>query len=1486
MSDDRYGIEIDVDATDGVKAFQQLEKAEASARKESEKLSNALIRQQQVTAAASRKAATAQKAQQTQIERIGRAQLSYASAASKLGGQYGDDTRALAAKVAAQRASEAATRALTAEEAKHYQSLSNTRYALYDASQAYFGLSAALMAGGTAAIAFNTQFDKSFSSVRRTTLATGSTLSDLRSELVGLSTEMPTSFDSISQIATIGAQLGVATGDLTNFTELVSQFSATTNVSVDETAKGLGRLAQLTKTAGYEYENLGSSIYQVGITSVATEKEILDMASEIATSGNLAGFANYQIVALAGALASLGVQPEAARGSLMRIFNTIETGATEGGKKLDELASISGMTAQKFAETWGSDAQAAFTAFVNGLGKIQREGGNTNSTLKDLGISAVRDIRTLEILANNTGVYANALRESESAYASGTALQEGYAIQMQNLADKLTILGNTLKAIADSVGQAFGPTLMSAADAAKGLADILLKVVDSPIGKFLAASAVGFAMAAGAALAYQGAMMVVKASVAALTVSVQGIQSNSALLAGGLKGLAVEFYNTARAMNTTSVAARSTGTALAGTAAENYVAQRALQGTAASAGLASAAVKGLKTTLSVTVIGAALVLLPEVINEISNAFKSGAEKATDYFGTLDSLDSAIAKDTEIWKKTGEHIGLVKGELKSAATETATYSNVVGDAGVAQKTFGGSTDNATQSIKDQTIALGENSKAAYVSYLAQNKDFSEAYTKSRDELKKLGFDMGKYIEATLKGTGDIYLSQFSTKVKALLREAAPNGDDPTLTREAQGYSELIGLLDKMKNGSAALDQKSKDLANTQLFAADAGLKLANSEDQANDSTGALTGKMTEYVNSATQSVSAALSVNQAIADLSTSLAQNGNSFSTYSEAGRSNLNALKSTLDTLATSAGDNSQVFAANIIGIVETLQSNGTVISGDLNFLVDLMQQTFGNSWGIDLDTSAARADLASFIQATIVALQQRVAMERANAASALAMGNWAAYNSAMMAAKVANSQLSQVQSVQAAASKAAAQGANSLAAAHKKQASAANGANKASKGLTRTVRTMTDYVNDLKRVVSSAFDFRFGLDNAKRDLKDAQDAVRATISDFQAFADSAAFGDAIASQVVAMGSAYTAAAKEIADAAQKILDAQASLQENLADKKVVTYQLGVAIQYGDELNAAKLRAKIATLDADNVKITRELASAQNDLATAQSNGSSSAAEQMETLTKKWQDYILELVNSGASTKTVNRAMADAKANIATLGSQMGLSATGVKKYTDAINDVKKAIDKVPKKLTVSASTDPATRAIKEFLASKSLASIKSGVSMPVSAKVDNASLAKAARAQKLLAEISEAFGKATKLAISNPNEAAKWRHKGLSLQAKLIKGNYQKGGYTGSGAADEVAGIVHKGEYVVPKYLVNQSTGLPYADALGRIMRGYQGGGYVTPPARVAQKPSVSIVELSPTDRMLLAAAGNVTLSIDGKVVASTVNRANRTGNMRGNG
>ena len=341
----------------------------------------------------------------------------------------------------------------------YVNSLSNTRYALYDVARTYTMISVAAAAATAVPLVAAAQQEQAFASVARTVGAVGKEADDLRQQLIGMTTEMPVAFSDLAGIATLAGQLGIAKENVADFTEVVAQFAATTNVSVEEAAKNIGRVAQLTGTPGTEYQNLAASIYEVGVTSVATESEILSMMSSIATAGDLAGFTNKQVVALSGAFASLGVQPEAARGSLQRIFNVITVGAETGGEALTKLAEISGMTESQISQLWKTDSQRVFTAFVQGLQDMDAEGTNTTETLKDIGINAVRDQRALQVLANNMGVYTQALGNADTAYAEGTALQEGYAQQTDTVVAVFERLKNAVTATFSEIGQADGGAL-------------------------------------------------------------------------------------------------------------------------------------------------------------------------------------------------------------------------------------------------------------------------------------------------------------------------------------------------------------------------------------------------------------------------------------------------------------------------------------------------------------------------------------------------------------------------------------------------------------------------------------------------------------------------------------------------------------------------------------------------------------------------------------------------------------------------------------------------------------------------------------------------------------------------------------------------------------------------------------------------------------------------------------------------------------------
>ena len=70
-----------------------------------------------------------------------------------------------------------------------------------------------------------------------------------------------------------------------------------------------------------------------------------------------------------------------------------------------------------------------------------------------------------------------------------------------------------------------------------------------------------------------------------------------------------------------------------------------------------------------------------------------------------------------------------------------------------------------------------------------------------------------------------------------------------------------------------------------------------------------------------------------------------------------------------------------------------------------------------------------------------------------------------------------------------------------------------------------------------------------------------------------------------------------------------------------------------------------------------------------------------------------------------------------------------------------------------------------------------------------------------------------------------------GMAKVAKISTASYQTGGYTGEGSRQEVAGVVHKNEYVVPSFLMENPMVKSYIQEIEslRSMKGYADGGYV---------------------------------------------------------
>jgi TP901 family phage tail tape measure protein len=544
-------------------------------------------------------------------DQASQAQLRYAAEAARAGTKYGKEVR---------------------------NDLSNQRYALYDVATTWGVVSAATIAAAAISTKIAVDFEKNFATVKRTVGGTAEQMQSLRADLIDLSTSLPTSFADITAIAALGGQLGIGASGIEQFTEVVAKLTATTNLSAEAAGTALGRFQSLLDVPSSQFENLGSAILKVGVNSVATESQIVSTATQISSMGEFAGLSADQVIGLSGALASVGTQPELSRGTVTRVFTTMSKAIAAGGDQLNEFARLSGVSADQFRAAWRTDQFASvFQGFLKG---ISSEGNNSVKTLNELGISSQRDVPLLLRLASSQGVVTQAFNDAAVGFRDGTELNKQYAITAGTVAAKLTILGNSFKALIEAPSSgALGP-IAGIVDLLTDLANGLRLFASTDVGKVLGIIALSALGLIGALTGLRAMQALVTASSYAMTIAYRELNGTALAARTGLTGLVGQ------------MAALAVGTTRATAAQEAYNAALAagngrVGAVAAGARAGAVAVNGLAGAFRTAMIAAGwLAVIGIGISVLTSFAQKNQEADAAVDGLTDSLDVNTGAITE------------------------------------------------------------------------------------------------------------------------------------------------------------------------------------------------------------------------------------------------------------------------------------------------------------------------------------------------------------------------------------------------------------------------------------------------------------------------------------------------------------------------------------------------------------------------------------------------------------------------------------------------------------------------------------------------------------------------------------------------------------------------------------------------------------------------------------------------------------------------
>lgn len=403
-------------------------------------------------------------------------------------------------------------------------------------------ISAPIVAGAALSVKAASDFETAFAGVKKTVdEVVGSngkavvSYEDLENGIREMAKNLPATAAEISEVAESAGQLGIKTENVLSFSKTMIDLGESTNMSADEAATALARLANITGMSQDDFDKLGSTIVDLGNNFATTEADITSMGLRLAGAGKQVGMSEAEIMGFAAALSSVGIEAEAGGSAFSKVminmqlatetgvgafdelknsasnagisWETVSKAIRVGGKELksvagqmgltsgelkkmvsdadkttnslDDFANVAGMTGEQFAQAFKEDASNAISLFIEGLATAEDRGLSTIKMLDDMGVTEVRLRDSLLRAAGASDVFNDALATGREAWGENTALTDEASKRYETFESKVAMVKNQVTDLAIEFGGPLMDALSEMLDALKPIFEAIAKVAKS-----------------------------------------------------------------------------------------------------------------------------------------------------------------------------------------------------------------------------------------------------------------------------------------------------------------------------------------------------------------------------------------------------------------------------------------------------------------------------------------------------------------------------------------------------------------------------------------------------------------------------------------------------------------------------------------------------------------------------------------------------------------------------------------------------------------------------------------------------------------------------------------------------------------------------------------------------------------------------------------------------------------------------------------------
>ena len=845
------------------------------------------------------------------------------------------------------------------------QAIENVRYAARDTAVYYGAITAGLGTLVSAAAQAGIAQERAFADVKRTARGTTNDLNELRKAYTDLSTQkVVTPFADLAKIGALGAQMNIPTKDLKDFTTAVAEFSTVTEMDVEAATTAFGRFGQMmgglqesSRGAGDGYKILANQVADLGAKSVATEPEIANMMVSIAAQGKSAGFTQNQILALSSTLSSLAIPKEWARGSLQRIFNSINAAAAEGGDAMHTYAQAVGVTDGEFQKLWRDDPNKVFQGILQNLAgigdKVQKA-----QAIKDLGFKNVRDVELLSRMSNSVGLYVEQLEEAEKASKNTSFIDDSMSIITDTMSAKLQQFQNALQNAGAAMNSSFMVPMKAVVMVATMAVNAFAKL-PAPIQAFIGAlTAVGIARAG---------MVATKAALVSMSASYMQMGSRvmqatgQQTLSWGVVWQAVKqaqggvvAYDSALAANTGTanaaaaanqrLAASDSAVAMAaGKAAAAKEAQAAASAVSTGAQVAAGAGQAVGALSKLSAVGSGLMAMfggpwglaitgaitaaSVAATYLGDSFTGASEKAENLkaaVGGSSAILKALAEDT---KEVGSGAQTSFAELNATIQQNGQTLTSNGEALGYYVNKSGQVVQTTQAQAEafgySTLKIGEHTQALISDAIQGSDSFKNMSKDVKQALVDMGFSYAEYIKLATtsesEGGGkaaadayvDGYIAQLESRKNEMIAKLDPESPSYAAKRAdiASQFEGQISALNEVKSQTEGVGGAMRDALNdAQLFgqemseagdsSEEASFKIGDAKNEFKDLGEVLRSVLDEMFSS----TDAAAALDSALQQVYESMQTNGTSMDPNSAEGQANIAAISDYFQAMGNAA--------------------------------------------------------------------------------------------------------------------------------------------------------------------------------------------------------------------------------------------------------------------------------------------------------------------------------------------------------------------------------------------------------------------------------------------------------------------------------------------------------------------------------------------------------------------------------------------------------